>query len=76
MSLSALHNLRRALVIMIVMMFASLSAFAQTAAEETPQPSVAVDAVEDSAEETPVLEAAPSSEIDLSDPALMEALVS
>jgi len=74
MSLSALHNLRRALVIMIVMMFASLSAFAQTAAEETPQPSVAVDAVEDSAEETPVLEAAPSSEIDLSDPALMEAL--
>ena len=70
----ALHNLRRGFAVIIIIMMASVSAIAQTPAQESPTPPVQEKTVDTPAEVPPATDAASESEINLSDPVLMEAL--
>ena len=70
----ALYNLRRGFAVIIVIMMASVSAIAQTPTQESPTPPVQEKTVDTSAEVPPATDAASESEINLSDPALIEAL--
>ena len=74
MLLSALQNLQRGFAVMLIVMLVSFSAIAQTPTEETAELQAQAETVDVKAEEPSALTAAPSSDIDLSDPALMEAL--
>jgi len=78
MLLSALHNLRHGFAVMIIVILASLSAAAQTNTEETPPTTTETESVETQIQEAPAVDTtintASNPEIDLSDPALMEAL--
>jgi len=75
MSFAVLHILRRSLAIMMVVILTSLSASAQTPTGETSPPPAKVEPLEAKAQEVATeLENAPDSAVDLSDPALMEAL--
>jgi len=71
---SALHNLHRGLAVMIAVMLVSLSAVAQTATEDTPQQAVQLEPAAEQAQEASTLDSAAQPEIDLSDPALTDAL--
>ncbi len=74
MLLPVLHKLRLALVVLFAVMLATYPAFAQTTTETTQNPAVETEQVKPSKENGSSESVSPSSDIDLSDPALMEAL--
>jgi len=74
MLLSVLHNLRHGLAVMMIVMLASFSAMAQTPAEPTSPPSSTEEAVQTKTQEMSASDASTDPGIDLSDPALIEAL--
>ena len=76
MLLSASHHLRCVLAAMIIMVLTTFTTAAQTATEEEPQSTPQVEVVDTETPASPAPESEPEreSEIDLSDPALMEAL--
>ena len=61
---SVLHNMRRGIAVMIIVMLASLSAAAQIATEDTLQPPEKVESIEVQVQEAPELELSPNSDID------------
>jgi len=74
MLLSVLHSLRHGLAVSMIVMLASFSATAQTPTDQTSPPPATEQAVENKLQETAASDAPADSRIDLSDPALIEAL--
>jgi len=74
MLLSVLHSLRHGLAVIMIVMLASFSATAQTPTDQTSPPPATEQAVENKLQETAASDAPADSSIDLSDPALIEAL--
>ena len=74
MLLSALHYLRCTIAVILIVILTSLSAAAQTPNSDTAQATEKVETETPQTQNTPAVESLPIGQIDLSDPALAEAL--
>ncbi len=74
MLLSALHYMRCTIAVILIVILTSLSAAAQTPNSDTAQATKKVETETPQTQNTPAVESLPVSQIDLSDPALAEAL--
>ena len=74
MLLSALHYMRCTIAVILIVILTSLSAAAQTPNSDTAQATEKVETETPQTQNTPAVESLPIGQIDLSDPALAEAL--
>ena len=74
MLLSALHYMRCTIAVILIVILTSLSAAAQTPNSDTAQATKKVETETPQTQNTPAVESLPIGQIDLSDPALAEAL--